>query len=262
MFETKTLSSNLENFSSLGNCSCLNPTTDDFCFWIQTSFTDFVCNTIFSCDFKERTSNINIFVKEKENIFTAAYVVRGKVLFSQVSVCSHLWEIPPSPGTGRGVPPSQVQVGGTPFPGPGWGSPSQFQVGGTPSQVQAGTPGWEVVPPTWEGIPPTWEGGLHPHLGSQDSGGYPYWSTILWTCYAAGGVPLAFMQEDFLVQPNLKCSLESLSQGSGRATRRVCGKHRKWRLCVFTFSAKLLIFFSLSFDCVGGNPVWICTDHD
>ena len=60
------------------------------------------------------------------------------------------------PLRGRGVSPSKVQVGGTPFPGPSGGvppsqvqgvphprsrqgvPPSQVQVGGTPSQVQVG----------------------------------------------------------------------------------------------------------------------------
>ena len=48
------------------------------------------------------------------------YEVQAKVLFSQVSVCPHLW--------GEGVPhpadggtPSQVQVGGYPIPCPGKG---------------------------------------------------------------------------------------------------------------------------------------------
>ena len=58
-----------------------------------------------------------------------AYVVRGKVLFSQVSVCSHLrgGGVTPFPGAvGRGVgstpfPGPGGRAGGTPFPGPGRG---------------------------------------------------------------------------------------------------------------------------------------------
>ena len=47
----------------------------------------------------------------------------------------------------------------------------------------------------------TWDGGT-PHQGQvpgQDWGGTPNWNSIACTCYAAGGMPLAFTQEDFLV---------------------------------------------------------------
>ena len=73
----------------------------------------------------------------------------------------------PFPGPGGGVPPSQVQVGragpggegrGYPFLGPGKGVP--------PSQVQV-------------------------------EGTTPNWNSIACTCYAVGGMPLVFMQEDF-----------------------------------------------------------------
>ena len=63
---------------------------------------------------------------------------------------------------------------GIPFPGPGRGCP--------PSRSRQG--GTRVTPPTW-----TWTGG----------GVYPDRSRIACTCYAAGGVPLAFTQEDFIV---------------------------------------------------------------
>ena len=111
----------------------------------------------------------------------------GKVIFS---VCPHLpwggggttsqvWVGGyPISGLGRGGPgggggtPSQVQVGGYPIPGPGrGGTPSQVQVGGYP--IPGPGRGVPVVPP--------------PGIAS--------------TCYgyAAGGMPLAFTQEDFLV---------------------------------------------------------------
>ena len=48
------------------------------------------------------------------------------------------------------------------------------------------------------GIPSiqTWKGGIpHPDLGR----GTPNQNSIACTCYAAGGMPSAFMQEDFLV---------------------------------------------------------------
>ena len=90
----------------------------------------------------------------------------GKVI---VSVCSHLGGYPISV-LGRGVPhprsrwggtPSQVQVEGYPIPG----------LGGYPIPGPGGTPG---TPPP---------------------------ARIASTCYSyvAGGMPLAFMQEDFLV---------------------------------------------------------------
>ena len=130
-------------------------------------------------------------------------------------------------------------VGGTPFPGPGGGTPFSGPGGGYPLprsrlgvplfQVQAGgipLPRSRGYPLPGKGVPPTWEGSTSPpgkrvpHLGrgtplhgkgvppsrgvpsiqvrSQD-GGTPYWSSIVCTCYAAGGVLLAFTQEDFLV---------------------------------------------------------------
>ena len=60
-----------------------------------------------------------------------AYVVRGKVLFSQVSVCPHLGGgggylpsgqrgLPTFPGLDRGVPNFPVGGGGPTFPGGGY----------------------------------------------------------------------------------------------------------------------------------------------
>ena len=66
----------------------------------------------------------------------------------------------------RGCTPSQVRTGGYPI---------QDQGGGTPSRTRWGTPirtGWGTPPPVRRQIS---------------------------TCYAAGGMPLAFTQEDFLV---------------------------------------------------------------
>ena len=80
---------------------------------------------------------------------------------------------------------------------------------------------WLGYSPPWDGVPPTiktWLGYPHPGMGyppthphpwdgypPQHGTGYPpTWppprqSSIASTCYAAGGVPLAFTQEDFLV---------------------------------------------------------------
>ena len=85
-----------------------------------------------------------------------AYVVRGKVLFSQVSVCSHLWE---------GYPLPRSRWGGTPHPG----------------QV----PGWRA------GVPPSRS---HPRTG-----GVPLPEQHSVYLLRAGGMILAFTQEDFLV---------------------------------------------------------------
>ena len=132
----------------------------------------------------------------------------------------------PIPGSGGGTPSSWW---GVPNPRDRWGweypiqlggTPSQFQVGGgysipgpdmgsTPSQVQGGTPsqvwmgyslsrtvrgtlphsGLDEVPPP---PPPSRTGwGTPPPLSGD--------SSIASTCYMAGGMPLAFTQEDFLV---------------------------------------------------------------
>ena len=203
-----------------------------------------------------------------------AYIVRGKVLFSQVSVCPHP----------RGVPtfwvggylPSQVWTGGYPLPWWGGDLPSQVWMGGTylptsgwgggylptfqgldgwvptfqgldggylPSQVwpptqsrypptQGSTPCLGQVPPPSVGAPPVqgrnlpprvgtappWVGTptqcrcppplrvgtshlgqVPPHLGQvpPTQGRYPpYQYSMACACHAAGGMPLAFTQED------------------------------------------------------------------
>ena len=98
------------------------------------------------------------------------------------------------PGLDGGVPDAR-SGGGIPHPGSGWGvphprsgrgggcTPSQVWTGGTPSQVWMG--GYLGYPPQpgLDGVPSP------PHRQS----------SIASTCYAAGGMPLAFTQEDFLV---------------------------------------------------------------
>ena len=131
-------------------------------------------------------------------------------------------------GTGRGYP-SQVWMVGVPRPGlDNGGYPSQvWMVGGTLwarsgwwGYLEYPPPWLDVVPPfhhDWMGYPPQWLDGIpHPH---HDWMGYPPpptmtgWGTpppppppppwfdptsIASTCYTAGGMPLAFTQEDFL----------------------------------------------------------------
>ena len=93
----------------------------------------------------------------------------------------------PQPGQNGGylgypLPPGLVRTGGVPQPGSTWGTP-------TPSQVRMGVPqpGGASWVPSWPGQ----DGGTWGTPPGQDS----TWSTQ----YAAVGIPLAFMQEDFLV---------------------------------------------------------------
>ena len=83
------------------------------------------------------------------------------------------WGGTPFPGPDGGVPPSQVQTGGSPFPGLDGGYPlPRSRWGVPPSQV-------------WRGVPPQ-QG--YPLL--------PYQHSVY--LLRAGGMPLAFTQENFL----------------------------------------------------------------
>ena len=119
------------------------------------------------------------------------YIVRGKVLFSQVSVCSHLQGGYPLPRSRQG--------GGYPLPRSRWeeGAPSQVLVGGTPYRG----PGRGYVPPSQvgEGVSPSQVGEGGEGGGTPSQVGYPLQNSIACTCYVAGCMPLAFTQEDFLV---------------------------------------------------------------
>ena len=115
----------------------------------------------------------------------------GKVMISQASIRSHLdggGGCAPSTD-GAGLPSSQVQAEGTPSTDGGYPFPRSR---GTPPPGKGVPPAWEGVPPPGKGVPPAWEG-VPP-----DPRGIPYLNSIACTCYAAGGVPLAFTQEDFL----------------------------------------------------------------
>ena len=86
----------------------------------------------------------------------------------------------PGPDGGAcGAYPSQVWMGGTPWPGMGY-PPSEPGMGYPPSGPGMGCPPPPIWIRTWDGVPP-------PQLGQQKD-----------THYAAGGMPLAFTQ-DFLV---------------------------------------------------------------
>ena len=97
---------------------------------------------------------------DKKHVIITARMGEGNIL--SLCVSSHL-----DGGGGGGVYlPSQAGVG-TPFPGLD-GGVTLFPDRGVPTFL-----GW--------------------------GGGYPYRNSIACTCYTAGGMPLAFTQEDFLV---------------------------------------------------------------
>ena len=130
---------------------------------------------------------------------TGGYVFTGVCPFTFVCVGGGV----PHPRCGQGVP--HVRCGGYPIP----------DLGGTPSQVWTGVPqmrsglGVGYPPPQsrHDGVPPCprLDGYPSPHPQSKTG-----WNTPLppirrqiskaSTYCAAGGVPLAFTQEDFLVQ--------------------------------------------------------------
>ena len=114
---------------------------------------------------------------------------------------------PPSrPGMGY-LPPDLGQ--GTPHPTPTWDGvpPPRWGVNWqTPPWLDGVPPptmtGWGTPHHDWMGTPSPWLDGVPPQH-HHDWMGYPppiRQSSIASTCYVAGGMPLAFTQEDFLVQ--------------------------------------------------------------
>ena len=99
---------------------------------------------------------------------------------------------PPSRSAG-GYPGGGVSRSGTPLP-PGYHPPIQVSQGGYLTWV-----------PPHQGTPPSRSAGGVPDLGTPPSGypprrgGDPGQDNIGSTCYTAGGMPLAFTQEDFLI---------------------------------------------------------------
>ena len=116
----------------------------------------------------------------------------GKVLFSQVSVCSHLGEGGTPIRLTLGTPPHQDWMGVPPIR-TGWGYPPVGTGWGTPTC-------WD-----WRGVPPLGlDWGTPPPIRRQNS--------RVSTCYAAGGMPLAFTQEDFLVYKAELERIQSVTQ--------------------------------------------------
>ena len=68
------------------------------------------------------------------------------------------------------------------------------------------------VPPSWPGIQIplvlTWDG-VHPSSWPRRGGGGPNWNSIACTCYATGGMPLAFTQDDFLAHAGFEVVLDN-----------------------------------------------------
>ena len=126
----------------------------------------------------------------------------GKVLFS-VCLSVHISGGVPQSGLG-GVP--HPKSGGYPIPGLDGVPPSQTWDGVPPPRPGTGYPrilGWGTPPDLGRGTlpPPDLRWGTPP----------PTWD-IASTCYAVGGMPLAFTQEDFLVKYMHTFSLVALYQ--------------------------------------------------
>ena len=121
-------------------------------------------------------------------------------MFSQASVHPHLWGVTPSQVQMRGHPilgqdgeGNPIPLMGVPISGLDGGGTLSCWLGGYPIKDQDG--GYGVPPCQQDGVPPVkdWMGYTHlPSLIRRQI-------TIASTCYTAGGVPLAFTQEDFLV---------------------------------------------------------------
>ena len=104
-----------------------------------------------------------------------------------------------------GYPPPSRPGWGTPNPTPGWGAPHSGMGYPLPhcQDLARVPPPWDRVPPHHQdltGVPPTlgwgtpqpWDGVPPNHPPTRQS-------SIASTSYTVGGMPLAFMQEDFLV---------------------------------------------------------------
>ena len=132
----------------------------------------------------------------------------------------------PSFPTGE-VPPSFL-MGGTPIQSQ-WGyPPSQVRTRSTPSQVRMGSSpqgyphpdlGWLMPPPPFSrmGIPHA----IQVRSEVRTEMGTPIWNSIACTCYAAGGMPLAFTQEDFLVVEIIW--VESVNFSHDQTLMQMCG---------------------------------------
>ena len=127
-------------------------------------------------------------VRREGNTFTLLVCPQGGVPVSH----NALQYFPKCHGAaGGGGVPCQVQLGGGTLPGSGWEGALAGGVpwlGGYPGRGGTLAGGGTLA----RGVP--WLGG-----GDTLAGGVPSLDNIGSTCYTAGGMPLAFTQEDFLV---------------------------------------------------------------
>ena len=108
----------------------------------------------------------------------------------------------PVPSLGRGVPHLRSGRGGYPLPGLARGVPPQSWDGVPPGPgmgYPSPRPGMGYPPRPGMGTPPGFEMGYPPRPEMVRWGIPPRPISIASICYAAGGMPLAFTQEDFLV---------------------------------------------------------------
>ena len=161
--------------------------------------------TLQSFIWHHHTTNIHV------ALITARIRRMGEGTVFSLFVSSHLGGVLPQSGlggvphlrSGRGGTPSQVWLGGYPIPGLGGRGYPILGLDGVPPPTRSGwgtslpRPGMGYPPRPGTGNPPgTWEG--LPPLQTWDWVPPPTWD-IASTCYVAGGMPLAFTQEDFLV---------------------------------------------------------------
>ena len=167
-----------------GTCSESDPGTDN---------EKYTCN----CDNTGHTGT-NCETRKELNIYRPHSGGMGKVMFSQASVRSHFRGVPPSA-------PSFLTERVSILPDIGYPHPSQWGYPHPRSGMGGGTPILDLdhrVPPSkvrTGGIlgyspPPT-----HPGQVPGQHGATPNWNSTVCTYYAAGGMSLAFTQEDFLV---------------------------------------------------------------
>ena len=146
----------------------------------------------------DHIQSVRVYLHHKVNVASLppAYVVRWEGNSFTLFVCPHLGGIPISHNALQHFPECHEAVGGSGYPPRGGtrsGTPGGVWVppqGGT----RSGTPGGSGYTP--RGVPgqvPPWGVRVPPR------GGVPSQDNRRSTHYTAGGMPLAFMQEDFLV---------------------------------------------------------------
>ena len=162
---------------------------------------------------------------------------------SEVLTMGGTWVPPPHikawlgyPRPWDGVPPTIKTWLGYP-PTPWDGVPPQPGMGYPPIKT------WLGYPPPWDGVPPpTWDG--VPPLP-------PRQSSIASTCYAAGGMPLAFTQEDFLVPPWFWCAGQTSAEVQNRGILQFL---LQIKIRALFSSASFLSVFSVSSTATGAEP--------